>query len=62
MSKSEAGLQNCISKLGKYCDDWYLEVNYDKSKVKFLIKQANFIKRSLPTKTKNWKVSENTDI
>ena len=31
-------------------------------RLSFLIRQANFIKCGLPTKTKNWKVSENTDI
>ena len=33
LSTTEAGLQNCISKLEKYCDDWCIEVNLVKSKV-----------------------------
>ena len=55
MSKTEIGLQSFISKLGKYCDDWCLEVNYDKSKV---FNKAGIFKRGLPTKTKTWRVSE----
>ena len=27
LSTTETGLQRCISKLEKYCDDWCLEVN-----------------------------------
>ena len=42
MSKTETGLQNCISKLGKYCDDWCLEVNFDKSKVIVFNKAGKF--------------------
>ena len=42
LSKTETGLQNCISKLGKYCDDWCLEVNYDKSKVIVFNKAGKF--------------------
>ena len=33
LSTTEAGLQNCISRLEKYCDDWCIEVNLVKSKV-----------------------------
>ena len=33
LSTTEAGLQNCISKFEKYCDDWCIEVNLVKSKV-----------------------------
>ena len=42
MSKTETGLQYCISKLGKYCDDCCLEVNYDKSKVIVFNKAGKF--------------------
>ena len=42
MPKTETGLQNCISKLGKYCDDWCLEVNFDKSKVIVFNKAGKF--------------------
>ena len=33
LSTTEAGLQNCISRLEKYCDDWCIEINLVKSKV-----------------------------
>ena len=33
LSTTESGLQNCINKLEKYCEDWCIEVNLDKSKV-----------------------------
>lgn len=33
LSQNEAGLQSCINKLEKYCDDWCLEVNLNKSKI-----------------------------
>ena len=33
MSNSNAGLNNCLSKLAQYCDKWQLEVNFKKSKV-----------------------------
>ena len=33
LSTTETGLQRCISKLEKYCDDWCLEVNLVKSKI-----------------------------
>ena len=45
MSKTQTGLQHCIGKLGKYCDDWCREVNYDKSKV-IVLRQEIFMKRS----------------
>ena len=33
MSLSRAGLQNCLDKLSKYCKQWGLEVNVDKTKI-----------------------------
>ena len=33
LSTTESGLQNCINKLEKYCEDWCIEVNLVKSKV-----------------------------
>ena len=32
VSESADGLQTCLTKLGKYCDQWGLEVNIKKSK------------------------------
>ena len=40
LSTTEAGLQNCISKLEKYCDDWCIEVNLVKSKVMIFNKKV----------------------
>ena len=42
LSTTETDLQRRISKLEKYCDDWCLEVNYDKSKVVIFNKARNF--------------------
>ena len=42
LSSTETGLQRCISKLEKYCDDWCLEVNLVKSKVIVFNKAGKF--------------------
>lgn len=33
LSQTAAGLQNCLNKLGDYCDSWSLNVNLNKTKV-----------------------------
>ena len=43
LSTTEAGLQNCISKLEKYCDDWCIEVNLVKSKDMIFNKAGKFL-------------------
>ena len=40
LSKSEQGLQNCLSKLKSYCTNWNLTVNIDKTKVMIFSKPA----------------------
>ena len=51
MSTSNAGLSNCLEKLGDYCELWHLEINVKKSKViifnttgKVLSGQSFFVK------------------
>lgn len=33
VSDSPEGLHNCMNKVYKYCENWGLEINYDKSKI-----------------------------
>ena len=33
LSESKLGLQNCLSKLGSYCQEWGLKINHDKTNV-----------------------------
>ena len=44
-SESESGLQNALNKLAKYCDDWCLTLNLDKTKVIIFSKSGRLIKR-----------------
>ena len=69
MSKTEIGLQSCVSKLGKYCDDCCLEINYNKTKVIVFNKggkcyetKFTYKHQKKKKKKKKKKVSENTDI
>ena len=42
LSTTETGLQRCISKLEKYCDDWCIEVNLVISKIIVFNKAGKF--------------------
>ena len=41
---SEKGLQNCLHKLEKYCDNWSLDINVEKTKVLIFNKNGKLYK------------------
>ena len=45
MSESAKGLQNCITKLHKYCEKWNLTINHKKTQVIIFNKSGHIIKR-----------------
>ena len=44
LSTSEKGLQNCLHKLEKYCDNWCLDINVEKTKVLIFNKNGKLYK------------------
>ena len=53
LSTSEKGLQNCLHKLEKYCDNWCLDINVEKTKVLFfLAKMGSYIRHHSSSRTK----------
>ncbi len=57
LSKSKAGLQNCLTQLELYCDKWGLQVNEDKTKCMIMSQGTP----PNPTFLYNNKVLENVD-
>jgi len=47
ISKSKNGLQNCLNKLSKYCQEWQMEVNLEKTKIMIMSKSGRKIKDTL---------------
>ena len=54
LSTSEKGLQNCLHKLEKYCDNWCLDINVEKTKVLFFFpaKMGSYIRHHSSSRTK----------
>ena len=45
ISKSERGLQKCLTKLENYCDLWCLEINIDKTKTIVFNKSGRILQK-----------------
>ena len=47
LSTSKQGLQNSLDKLQNYCEEWLLDINFDKTKILICNKSGRFLKDNM---------------